>query len=73
MTVNLLPSTDCKNNKYKKGVTRQGHFAGSQRRQVNQHGVGIISHYMLKDISRMKSEHMWTDGLMCSEDDLPTN
>lgn len=41
-------------------------------RLVNQHRVDVASLYMLRDIFR-KSEHLWTDGLMCSEDDLSTD
>lgn len=32
--------------------------------------MGVVSRYTMKGILRKKSMHLWTDGLMCSEDDL---
>lgn len=57
----------------KSGVCKQELFAGSQRRLMNQHRVGVFSHYKLRDIIKGKSEHLSTDGSVCREDDVLAN
>jgi hypothetical protein len=27
---------------------------------VNQHRTGVVSHYKLRDLLKMRSEHLWT-------------
>jgi hypothetical protein len=38
-------------------VAKFEHFSESQRRMVNQHRTGVVSRYMLRDFSKMTSEH----------------
>jgi hypothetical protein len=45
--------------------------AGSHRGFVNQHPIGVISSYTLRDILKMGSEHLWI-CVLSSEDGLLT-
>jgi hypothetical protein len=56
----------------KAGSARQQHYAGKQKRIVNQHYTGTVSRYTLTDIPKEKSEYLWMCS-MCNEDDLTTN
>ena len=50
-----------KEHQVKQGVAKlERRFSGSQRRMVNQHRTGVISRYMLRDLLKMRSEHLWT-------------
>ena len=63
------PSDDCESTtmvrlreqQVKRGVAKQEHYAGSQRRLINQHRTGVVSRYTLRDLLRKGSEHLWTD------------
>ena len=63
------PSDDCESTtmarlreqQIKKGVAKQEHYAGSQRRLINQHRTGVVSRYTLRDLLRRGSEHLWTE------------
>jgi hypothetical protein len=44
----------------KRGVAREERFSGSQRRIVNQHTTGVVSHFTLRDILKTRSEPLWT-------------
>lgn len=48
-----------------RGVARQALCRQSEKTcKPNQNRVGVINHYMLKDILKSQSEHLWTDVLM---------
>jgi hypothetical protein len=49
-----------KEHQVKRGVAKLEHFSGSQRGMVNQHRTGVISGYTLRDLLKMRSEHLWT-------------
>ena len=63
------PSDDCESTtmarlreqQIKRGVAKQEHYAGSQRRLINQHRTGVVSRYTLRDLLRRGSEHLWTE------------
>jgi ribonuclease HI len=44
----------------RRGEARRECYAGSHRRLVNQHRTGVVSRYTLRDILKMRSEHLWT-------------
>jgi hypothetical protein len=44
-------------------LTRQERFAGSQRRIINQIRTGVVSGFMLRDILKRRSEHLWSEEL----------
>jgi hypothetical protein len=44
-----------------RGVAREEHFSGSQRRIVKQHRTGVVSRLTLRDILKRRSEHLWTE------------
>lgn len=48
-------------------------FSDRERRRLNQQRVDVISLCMLMDNWIRKSEHIWKNCSMCSEDDLSTN
>jgi hypothetical protein len=45
----------------KRGVAREEGFSGSKRGIVNQHRTGVFSRFMLRDILKRRSEHLWTE------------
>lgn len=47
--------------KVKGYVARDEHYAGKQRRLVNQQRTGVITIHTLGDILNMGSEHLWSD------------
>jgi hypothetical protein len=47
----------------KRGVAREDHFSGSQRRVVNQNRTGVVDCFTLRDILKSRSEHLWTEEL----------
>lgn len=66
MTVNQEHWKDCKNTKFKKDLAGEEHLA-------SQHRTDVINQYMLNDILRRRSEHLWVNSSKCSEDDLSNN
>jgi hypothetical protein len=42
-------------------VVREERFAGSQRRRINQHRSGVVSGFKLRDILKMRSQHLMTE------------
>jgi hypothetical protein len=48
------------------------HYAGSQRRIVNQLKTGTVSHHKLLNVLERRSEHLWVCSV-CKDDNLSTN
>jgi hypothetical protein len=59
--------------KVKKGVEREEHFSSNQKRIVNQHRTGVVSHFPLRDILHGDQSTYGLKSLMCNEDDLSNN
>src|SRR5579871_1981165 len=55
-----------------RGVARYECFAGSRRCFINQQRTGTVSRWVLMEILKMRSEHLWTCST-CNDDDRTTN
>jgi hypothetical protein len=53
-------------------VVRQEHFAGSQRRMVNQMRTGTVSCHTLLNVLEGSSEYLWICP-MCKDYNISTN
>jgi hypothetical protein len=49
-----------KEHQVKRGEAKLEHFSGSQGRMMSRHRTGVVSRCMLRDLLKMKSEHLWT-------------
>jgi hypothetical protein len=49
-----------KGHQVKRGVAKLEHFSGRQRRMANAHRTEVVSRYMLRDLLKMRSEHLST-------------
>jgi hypothetical protein len=58
---NIIENVLTVNQSVQKEVARKDGFPGSQRRTVNQHRTGVVSRFMLRDILKRRSKHLWTE------------
>jgi hypothetical protein len=49
-----------KEHQVNQGEAKLEHFPVSQRGMVIQHRTGVVSRYTLRDLLKMRSEHLWT-------------
>jgi hypothetical protein len=56
----------------KLGAAKYDHYAGSQRRTVNQMRTGTMSRHTLLNVLERRSENLWV-CLVCKDDNLLTN
>jgi hypothetical protein len=61
MDMDFVTITRLHEHQVKREVAREKRFSGSQRRIVNQHRIGVVSHFMLRDILKRRSEHLCTE------------
>lgn len=68
---NSSPCSGCSDTGMKCGCARDERYVASMRNLIRQHRTRAVSHHVLANLLKMRSEHLWTCSL-CNDDDLLT-